>query len=103
MLSHSNSVIDAREFIVISDENDGLREIQVIGFWVDGESLELRENLLWNRCISLFIFPPKEHILISYRKVDDKVAIGSFIGIGYVSGERVLGTKPLIGHIMSEP
>lgn len=57
MLSHPNSVIDARKFIVISDENDGLREIQIIGFWVDVESLELRENFLRNRCISLCIFP----------------------------------------------
>jgi hypothetical protein len=42
MLSHPNSVINARKFIIISDENDGLREIQVIGFWVDGEPLKLR-------------------------------------------------------------
>ncbi len=91
MLGHPNTVINARKFIVISDENYGLREIQVIGFWVDGESLELRENFLRNRCISLCVFPlfllvselsmapaathPEEDVFISYRKVNDKVAI----------------------------
>jgi hypothetical protein len=57
MLSHPNSVIDARKFIIISDENDGLREIQVIGLWVDGEPLKLREKFLRNRGISLSVFP----------------------------------------------